>query len=51
MTEDAVLREELHAAMEARKELGADMEPAVVDASSRGSNDGSRTARQTVSAR
>jgi hypothetical protein len=32
VNEDAVLREELHAAMEARKELGADMEPAVVDA-------------------
>ena len=32
MTEDAVLREELRAAMEARKELGADMEPAVIDA-------------------
>jgi hypothetical protein len=32
MSEDAVLREELHAAMEARKELGADMEPAVIDA-------------------
>jgi hypothetical protein len=30
--EDAVLREELHAAMEARKELGAEMEPAVIDA-------------------
>ena len=27
-----MLREELHAAMEARKELGADMEPAVIDA-------------------
>ena len=32
MTDDVVLREELHAAMEARKELGADMEPAVIDA-------------------
>jgi hypothetical protein len=32
MTEDAVLREELRAAVEARKELGADMEPAVIDA-------------------
>ena len=32
MTENVVLREELHAAMEARKELGADMEPAVIDA-------------------
>jgi hypothetical protein len=32
VNEDAVLREELHAAMEARKELGEDMEPAVIDA-------------------
>ena len=27
-----MLKEELHAAMEARKELGAEMEPAVIDA-------------------
>ena len=32
MSDDVVLKEELHAAMEARKELGADMEPAVIDA-------------------
>ena len=32
VTENVALREELLAAMEARKELGADMEPAVIDA-------------------
>ena len=32
VSEDRVLKEELEAAVEARKELGADMEPAVIDA-------------------
>jgi hypothetical protein len=32
MTEPAVRKEELQAAIEARKELGAEMEPAVIDA-------------------
>jgi hypothetical protein len=32
MSEDAVLKDELHAAMEARKELGDEMEPVVIDA-------------------
>jgi hypothetical protein len=32
MREDAVVKHELLAAMEARKELGDDMEPAVIDA-------------------
>jgi hypothetical protein len=32
MTEDAVLRDELESAIEARKELGDEMEPAVIDA-------------------
>ena len=32
VTEDVVPRDELQAAIEARKELGADMEPAVIDA-------------------
>lgn len=32
VSDDAVLKEELHAATEARKELGDEMEPAVIDA-------------------
>jgi hypothetical protein len=32
VSEERVLREELEAALEARKELGAEMEPAVIDA-------------------
>ena len=32
MSEDAVVREELEAAIETRKEMGAEMEPAVIDA-------------------
>ena len=32
MSDDIVLREELRAAVEARKELGEEMEPAVIDA-------------------
>jgi hypothetical protein len=32
MTDDVVLRDELHSAIEARKELGEEMEPAVIDA-------------------
>jgi len=32
MTDDAVLREELQSAIEARRELGEEMEPAVIDA-------------------
>jgi hypothetical protein len=32
MTDDAVLRDELQSAIEARKELGDEMEPAIVDA-------------------
>jgi hypothetical protein len=32
MTDDAVLKEELRSAIEARKELGDEMEPAVIDA-------------------
>jgi hypothetical protein len=32
MSDDVVLRQELHAAMEAREELGDEMEPAVIDA-------------------
>ena len=32
MTDDAVLRDELESAIEARKELGDEMEPAVIDA-------------------
>jgi hypothetical protein len=32
MTDDAVLRDELRSAIEARKELGEEMEPAVIDA-------------------
>ena len=32
MTDDVVLREELRSAIEARKELGDEMEPAVIDA-------------------
>jgi hypothetical protein len=32
MTEDVVPKDELQAAIEARKELGAEMEPAVIDA-------------------
>lgn len=32
VSRDGVLREELHAAVEARNELGAEMEPAVIDA-------------------
>jgi hypothetical protein len=32
MTEDAVVREELRSAIAARKELGDEMEPAVIDA-------------------
>ena len=32
MSEDAVSKEELQAAIEARKELGAEMEPQVIDA-------------------
>ena len=32
MTEPAVRKEELQAAIEARKELGAEMEPALIDA-------------------
>lgn len=32
VAEERVLREELQAALEARKELGEDMEPAVIDA-------------------
>jgi hypothetical protein len=32
VSDDVVLKEELHAAMEARKELGDEMEPAVIDA-------------------
>ena len=32
MRDDAVLKQELHAAVEARKELADDMEPAVIDA-------------------
>lgn len=32
MTDDAALRDELRTAIEARRELGEDMEPAVIDA-------------------
>jgi hypothetical protein len=32
VSDDVVLKQELHAAMEARRELGDDMEPAVIDA-------------------
>jgi hypothetical protein len=32
VSDDVVLKQELQAAMEARKELGDDMEPAVIDA-------------------
>ncbi len=32
VSDDVVLKEELHAAMEARRELGDEMEPAVMDA-------------------
>jgi hypothetical protein len=32
MTEDAVIREELRAAIDARRELGTEMEPALIDA-------------------
>jgi hypothetical protein len=32
MTDDAVLRDELKSAIEARKELGEEMEPAIIDA-------------------
>jgi len=32
VSDDVVLKQELHAAMEARKELGDEMEPAVIDA-------------------
>ena len=32
MSEDGVVKQELHAAIEARQELGDEMEPAVVDA-------------------
>jgi small-conductance mechanosensitive channel len=32
MTEDVVLKDELHSAIEARKELGDEMEPALIDA-------------------
>ena len=32
MTDDAVIRDELESAIEARKELGDEMEPAVIDA-------------------
>ena len=32
MTDDAVLKDELRSAIEARKELGDEMEPAVIDA-------------------
>ena len=32
MSEDRVLKEELHAAVHARRELGDEMEPAVIDA-------------------
>jgi len=32
VSEDAVVREELEAAIETRKEMGAEMEPAVIDA-------------------
>jgi hypothetical protein len=32
MTDDVVLKDELHSAIEARKELGDEMEPAVIDA-------------------
>jgi small-conductance mechanosensitive channel len=32
MTDDVVLREELQSAIEARKELGDEMEPAMIDA-------------------
>jgi hypothetical protein len=32
MTDDAVLRDELESAIEARRELGDEMEPAVIDA-------------------
>jgi hypothetical protein len=32
MTDDAVMRDELESAIEARKELGDEMEPAVIDA-------------------
>jgi hypothetical protein len=32
VTDEGVLKSELHAAMEARKELGDEMEPAVIDA-------------------
>jgi hypothetical protein len=32
VSEDRALKDELHAAMEARNELGAEMEPAVIDA-------------------
>ena len=32
MSEDIVPRDELHAAIEARKEVGEDMEPALIDA-------------------
>ena len=31
MPDDAVVREELHSAIEARRELGEEMEPAVID--------------------
>ena len=31
MHDDAVIREELHSAIEARRELGQEMEPAVID--------------------
>jgi hypothetical protein len=32
VSDDAVVRDELEAAIEARKEMGAEMEPAVIDA-------------------
>jgi hypothetical protein len=32
MTDNVVLKDELHSAIEARKELGDEMEPAVIDA-------------------
>ncbi len=32
MSDDVVLKDELHSAIEARKELGDEMEPAVIDA-------------------
>jgi hypothetical protein len=32
VTDDAVVKDELEAAIEARKEMGAEMEPAVIDA-------------------